>query len=54
LFDWLAYAPALLHLHVDQAHIVRPRDALGRPIPARASGTLRLRDSEATAPGSRP
>lgn len=54
LFDWVAYAPGLLHLRVDQAHIVRPRDALGRPIPARVSGTLRLHDNDATAAGGRP
>ncbi|ANN74327.1 type II secretion system protein GspM [Bordetella bronchialis] len=54
LFDWLAHAPAFLHLRVVQVHIVRPRDSLGRPIPARATGTLVLRDAGDAAIGARP
>jgi general secretion pathway protein M len=53
LFDWLAYAPALLHLHIVQVRMVRPRDSLGRPIPARVSSTLQLRDADDAANGSR-
>lgn len=54
LFDWLAQAPALLHLRIAQVRVARPRDALGRPIPARASGTLTLREADDAANGSRP
>jgi general secretion pathway protein M len=53
LFDWLAYAPGLLHLRIVQVRIVRPRDSLGRPVPARASGTLQLRGADDAAKGSR-
>ncbi|HTK00734.1 MAG TPA: type II secretion system protein GspM [Bordetella sp.] len=53
LLDWLAHAPAFLHLRLVQAHITRPRDSLGRPIPARASGTLQLRDASDAANGGR-
>lgn len=49
LFDWLAHAPALLHLRIAQARIARPSDSLGRFIPARASGTLQLRNADDTA-----
>jgi general secretion pathway protein M len=54
LFDWLAYAPRLLHLRLAEARIARPRDALGRPAPARASGTLQLRDGDAPTGANRP
>jgi general secretion pathway protein M len=53
LFDWLAYAPAFLHLHIVQVRMVRPRDSLGRPIPARVSATLQLRNADDPANGSR-
>lgn len=53
LFDWLAHAPALLRLRVAQVRIVRPRDSLGRPIPARASGTLQLRNADDGPAGGR-
>jgi general secretion pathway protein M len=53
LFDWLAYAPGLLRLRIVQVRIVRPRDSLGRPVPARASGTLQLRGADDPANGSR-
>lgn len=52
LFDWLAHAPALLHLRIARAHIARPSDALGRLIPARASGTLQLRNADDTGNGN--
>ncbi len=53
LFDWLAHAPALLHLRIAQARIVRPSDSLGRLIPARAAGTLQLRNAGEAANGAR-
>ncbi|WP_083229039.1 type II secretion system protein GspM [Bordetella sp. H567] len=54
LFDWLAHAPAPLHLRIAQARIARPSDSLGRLIPARASGTLQLRNADDAADGNRP
>ena len=46
LFDWLMHGPSLLRLRLEQAHIERPRDALGKPAAARASATVRLRAPE--------
>lgn len=54
LFEWLAQAPGPLRLRVEQARIVRPRDALGKPLPARASGTVQLRPAPAPESGGRP
>ncbi|OZI20994.1 hypothetical protein CAL26_26490 [Bordetella genomosp. 9] len=54
LFDWLAHAPAQLHLRVTQVQLLRPRDSLGRPVPTQVSGTLLLRDGDAPAREVRP
>ncbi|ARP84159.1 hypothetical protein CAL12_27335 [Bordetella genomosp. 8] len=54
LFDWLAHAPAQLHLRVTQVQLLRPRDSLGRPVPAQVSGTLLLRDGDVPAKEARP
>jgi general secretion pathway protein M len=54
LFDWLAHAPGLLHLRLAEVRIMRPRDALGRPVAARASGTVQLRDGDPAAGASPP
>lgn len=54
LFDWLAHAPGRLHLRVVQVRIDRPRDSLGRPVPARASGAVQLRNADAAANRGRP
>jgi len=51
LFDWLMHGPALLRLRLEQARISRPRDALGKPVASRASGSVRLRAAEDPAAG---
>ncbi|CAM3358349.1 General secretion pathway protein GspM [Bordetella sputigena] len=53
LFDWLAHAPAQLHLRLAQVKLARPRDSLGRPVPAHVSGSLQLRDGGAPDHGGR-
>ncbi len=42
LMNWIAQVPSQLRLSVRSAHLERSRDAAGKPVAARISGTLRL------------
>ncbi|MEI2414710.1 type II secretion system protein GspM [Orrella sp. JC864] len=42
LFNWISLVPGQLRLSVHSAHIARSKDAAGKPVPARVSGSIRL------------